>query len=50
MSKRSTGSVEENNTLVQYTIVCNSSHLTPFVVLVDAHGVLEQVKELSYKF
>ena len=40
VSKRCSGSVEENNTLVQYTIVCNSSHLTPFVVLVDAHGVL----------
>ena len=50
LSKRSSGSVEENNTLVQYTIVCNSSHLTPFVVLVDAHGVLEQARDYVTNF
>ena len=24
---------------IQYNLICNSSHITPFVVLVDLHGV-----------
>ena len=24
---------------IQYNLVCNTSHITPFVVLVDLHGV-----------
>ena len=36
-----TVSIKSETTIkgIQYNLICNSSHITPFVVLVDLHGV-----------
>lgn len=36
------GSIDDEDQ-VQYQLICNATHLTPFVVLVDAHDVLSKV-------
>lgn len=43
------GSVDEEDP-VQFNVICNSSHMTPFVVLVDAHDVIDQVYIYIYYY